>query len=132
MIVVDSSVIASALLSFTESHVRLRDTLAQQEIAAPGHVNLEVMSVFRRYCRRGTVTEERLAMALFDLREFSIERVPTAALEPRIWELRHNLTTYDAAYVALAERLGVEFWTLDRKLAGAPGTECAIKVPESG
>lgn len=69
---------------------------------------------------------------LFDLFEIPIERVPTEALETRIWELRHNVSSYDAAYVALAERMGAELWTRDRKLSGAPGTECAFRVFESG
>ncbi|GAB3999164.1 PIN domain-containing protein [Glycomyces albus] len=132
MIVVDASVIAPALLSFTDTHIRLRDELQQHEIAAPDHVNLEVMSVFRKFGRRGTITEERIAMAMFDLYEFPIERVPLEALEPRAWELRHNITPYDAAYIALAERFGAELWTFDRKLAGAPGSQCAITVPDFG
>ncbi|WP_091030358.1 type II toxin-antitoxin system VapC family toxin [Glycomyces harbinensis] len=130
MIVVDASVLASAVVSLTEPDTQLRRELEQHELAAPDHVNLEVMSILRKYCRRNVLTEERAGLALFDLKELSIERVPLAALEIRIWELRHNVTSYDAAYVALAERFGAELWTFDRKLANAPGTECVIKVPE--
>jgi predicted nucleic acid-binding protein len=68
---------------------------------------------------------------LFDLFEVPVDRVPTEALEMRVWELRHNVSAYDAAYVALAERTGFELWTRDRKLAGAPGTECVFRVFES-
>jgi predicted nucleic acid-binding protein len=132
VIIVDASVIASVLLSFNESDTRLRSLLLRQEMAAPSHVNLEVMSVFRKQCRKGAITEERVAMALVDLGQFPIERMPTAALETRIWELRHNFTPYDAAYVALAERFRAELWTFDRKLAGAPGAECVFRVPEPG
>ncbi|GAA2163476.1 MULTISPECIES: type II toxin-antitoxin system VapC family toxin [Glycomyces] len=131
MIVIDASVLAPVLLSFDEADMRLRKSIQQHEMAAPSHINLEVMSVLRKYCRRKVITEERAALALFDLYEFPVERVPSAALEPRIWELRHNLTSYDAAYVALAERFGADLWTFDRRLANAPGTDCVITVPET-
>jgi predicted nucleic acid-binding protein len=130
VIVVDASVLAPALVSLTESDTRLRGELQGRELAAPDHVGLEVMSILRKYCRRNVIREERAALALFDLSELPIERIRLAALENRIWELRHNMTAYDAAYVALAERFGAELWTFDRKLANAPGPECAIKVPE--
>ncbi|MEU6858888.1 type II toxin-antitoxin system VapC family toxin [Glycomyces sp. NPDC046736] len=131
MIIVDASVVVSALISFTEPHRRLREELEQQELAAPSHLNLEVMSVLRKYSRRKAVTEERTAMALVDLAQLPVERVPVAAFETRIWELRHNMTPYDAAYVALAERLGADLWTFDRRLAAAPGGECTVRVPDS-
>lgn len=131
MIVADTSVLVPMLVSFTEADLRLREAIDKQELMAPAHVNLEVMSVLRKLCRRSILGEERAALALFDLGTLRIERVPTEALEMRIWELRHNLTSYDAAYVALAERMGVELWTRDQKLAGAPGSACAIKVFES-
>ncbi|THV24298.1 type II toxin-antitoxin system VapC family toxin [Glycomyces paridis] len=131
MIVVDASVLAPALVSFSDSDRRLRAALQEHELAAPGHVNLEVMSILRKYCRRKVLTEERAALAFFDLCELDLERVPTAAFELRIWELRHNFTSYDAAYVALAERFAAELWTFDRKLAAAPGADCVIRVPDS-
>jgi predicted nucleic acid-binding protein len=130
LIVVDASVLTPALVSPATADARLRAALQERDMAAPGHLNLEVMSNFRKFCRKGVITEERAALALFDLAQLRIERVPVSALEPRIWELRHNLTTYDAAYVALAERFGSELWTFDRKLAGAPGIECKVMIPE--
>jgi predicted nucleic acid-binding protein len=130
MIIVDASVIVPALVSSGKSDDRLREALQTHELLAPDHVNLEVMSVLRKYCRQNVLREERTASALFDLGEFPLERVPVSALEPRIWELRHNVTTYDAAYVALAERFGAELWTFDQKLANAPGVGCVIKVPQ--
>ncbi|SDL53827.1 Predicted nucleic acid-binding protein, contains PIN domain [Glycomyces sambucus] len=128
MIIADASVVVPALMSFTVVDLQLRAELDQQEIAAPAHLNLEVMSVLRKLCRRSLLTEERAALALFDLGQLPVERVPTDALEMRVWELRHNVTSYDAAYVALAERTGAELWTRDRKLAEAPGTECVFRV----
>lgn len=130
MIVVDASVLTPVLVAFAESDMRLRARLKRQEITAPIHVNLEVMSALRKLGRKKVITEERAALALFDLGEFAIDRVPVAAFETRIWELRHNVTPYDAAYVALAERFGAELWTFDQRLAKAPGVECVIKVPE--
>ena len=132
MIVVDASVLAQTLVAFSDNDIRVRRELASNELAAPAHINLEVIAVVRKYCRRNIITEQRASMALFDLRELSIERVPTESLESRIWDLRHNVSPYDAAYVALAERFGAELWTFDRKLAGVPGTECVITVPDFG
>ncbi len=66
--------------------------------------------------------------ALSDFAELRIDRYDTAALARRIWELRDNLTTYDAGYVALAEALDCPLITADRRLARAPGIRCAIEL----
>ncbi len=67
-------------------------------------------------------------LAVADLSELLIRRYPHRALLPRIWELRHNLTPYDAAYAALAEVLGAPLLTADAKLAGAPGLRCEVEL----
>lgn len=101
----------------------MRDALAGQDLAAPEIIDLEVASVWRR-----TLTDKRRAeLALSDLQDLPLARAPHLPLLPRCWQLRHNLTPYDAAYVALAEALGSELITADRRLARAPGVLCGIR-----
>lgn len=123
MIVIDASVLATALGDDGGDGDRMRDALAGEELAAE-IIDLEVASVWRR-----TLTDDRrAALALCDLEDLPLARAPHLPLLPRCWELRHNLTPYDAAYVALAEALGSELVTADRRLARAPGLACPIKV----
>jgi predicted nucleic acid-binding protein len=124
VIVIDASVLATALGDDGGDGDRMRDALAGEELAAPEIIDLEVASVWRR-----TLTDDRrAALALSDLEDLPLARAPHLPLLPRCWELRHNLTPYAAAYVALAEALGSELVTADRRLAGAPGLACRIKV----
>ncbi len=124
MIVIDASVLATALGDDGGDGDRMRDALAGEELAAPEIIDLEVASVWRR-----TLTDDRrAALALSDLEDLPLARTPHLPLLPGCWELRHNLTPYDAAYVALAEALGSEIVTADRRLARAPGLACPIKV----
>ena len=81
-----------------------------------------------RYWNAGELDDERGAQALDDLADLPIHRYPHDLLLPRIWELRANLTAYDAAYVALAEALGAPLLTRDARLAAAPGHEARIEV----
>lgn len=81
-----------------------------------------------RRLARGTLAVDRADQAVADLADLGIQRYPHGALMPRIWELRHNLTPYDAAYVALAEALDAPLLTADARLANAPGLRCAVEV----
>jgi predicted nucleic acid-binding protein len=120
VIVIDASVLAAALGDDGDA---ARKRLRGQELAAPEIVDLEVTSVWRR-----TLTDERrAALALTDLAELPLTRAPHRPLLPRCWQLRHNLTPYDAAYVALAEVLDVALVTADRRLARATGIRCAVE-----
>lgn len=84
---------------------------------APHLIDLEVAQVLRRYVRSAAISAERGAEALADLGEFPIHRHPHVVLLPRIWQIRDQLTAYDAAYVALAEALDARLITRDRALA---------------
>jgi predicted nucleic acid-binding protein len=124
VIVVDASVLAVALGDDGPDGRSARRALAGEELAAPEIVDLEVTSVWRR-----TLGDERRAeLALADLEQLPLTRARHLPLLPRCWELRHNLTPYDAAYVALAEALGVELVTADRRLARADGVSCPVRV----
>lgn len=102
--------------------------LAGERLAAPELVDLEVASVWRRTARAGGLGGRRAGQALADLAGLPLARAPHQPLMSRIWELRDNLTPYDAAYVALAEALEAHLLTADRRLAQAPGTRCEIEL----
>jgi predicted nucleic acid-binding protein len=124
VIVIDASVLATALGDDGNDGDGVRERLRGEELAAPEIVDLEVTSVWRR-----TLTDERRAiLALADLADLPLVRASHLPLLPRCWELRHNLTPYDAAYVALAEALDVALVTADGHLARASGIRCAVDV----
>lgn len=128
MIVVDASVVAIALGDDGEGGRRARARLADERLSAPELLDLEVASAFRRLWAAGTLTEERAEAAMADLRDLRVERVPHRPLVGRCWELRDNVTVYDAVYIALAESLDAPLLTADRRLAAAPGSRCTFEV----
>lgn len=128
MIVVDASVLAPALADDDTDGDRARERLRGERLVAPELVDLEVVSVLRRAARAGRLEERRSAQALADLATLPLRRVSHLPLLPRLWELRDNLTTYDAVYVALAEVLGVLLLTADGPLKRAAGIRCEIEV----
>jgi predicted nucleic acid-binding protein len=89
---------------------------------------VEVLSAWRRIAAAGHLDERRAELAIADLRELRLERVPHEPLLARCWQLRSNLSMYDAVYVALAEVAGVGLLTADTKLAAAPGLRCEIEL----
>lgn len=130
MIVLDANVLAVALADDGPDGDKARARLRGEDLAAPHLIDLEVTSVLRGRRRAGALDDRRATLALADLRELPVRRAPHPPLLPRCWELRDNLTTYDAAYVALAEALHVTFVTGDRRIAGAPGLRCAVDLFE--
>lgn len=128
MLVVDASVLAVALLDDGPDGERLRGRLRGEDLAAPSLIDLEVVSVWRGLVRGGQAEPDRVAFALDDLRALPLQRVDHTPLVVRCWELRENLTIYDASYVALAEALQAPLLTGDRRIARAPGPRCSIEV----
>ena len=129
MIVLDASVLANALADDHADGRRARDELrAAVDLAAPDLVDVETVAVLRKRWLAGTLTEERFATAIDDLQRLELDRYPTRVLMRRAYELRANITAYDATYVALAEGLGCELLTADRRLAAATGPRCPIRV----
>lgn len=128
VLVVDASVLAVALLDDDHDGDHLRARLYGQDLAAPSLIDLEVVSVWRGLARGGQLDPRRVAFALDDLQAFPMQRVDHGALVLRCWELRDNLSVYDAAYVALAEALDATFLTGDRRIARAAGPRCPIEV----
>lgn len=126
--VVDASVLAVALADDGADGDGARARLRGEDLASPELLDLEVLSVLRRQVIAGALGVRRAELALDDLSAMPLERAPHVPLLRRCWELRENLTTYDASYVALAETLDVPLLTGDRRLARATGPRCQIEV----
>ena len=131
MIVVDASVLATALGDDGPDGDRARARLRGERLSAPELVDLEVASVLRRQLQGGEVDLRRAALALADLAAIPLRRAPHRPLLALCWELRDNLTIYDASYVALAEALDVTLLTGDGRLARAPGPRCRVETLRS-
>lgn len=128
MIVVDASVLATALADDATDGDTARARLRGETLVAPELVDLQVVSVLRRQVAAGKLSIRRTELAIIDLMQLPMRRVPHRSLLRRCWQLRDNLTVYDAAYVALAEVLDVPLLTADRRLAHAPGLRCSVTL----
>lgn len=128
MIVVDASALAPALADDGEDGDRARARLRDEALTAPELIDLEVSSVLRRLLRAGQLPTRRAELALSDLDALPLRRMSHRPLLRRCWSLRENLTSYDAAYVALAETLGVVLVTADVRVSRAPGLHCEVEV----
>lgn len=128
VLVVDASVLVVALADDGPDGARARARLGHERLVAPEIIDLEVCSVLRRAVRTEQLPQGRAAIALGDLARLPMERASHSPLVHRCWELRDNVSPYDAAYVALAERAECILLTADLRLAQAPGPRCAIEV----
>ena len=129
MIVVDASAVIEVLLN-TPSGIQIAERFFDpaETLHAPHLLDVEVAQVLRRYTRTGELDTARGLQALEDLVDFPLTRYPHDLFLLRIWELRHNVTAYDAAYIALAEALGAPLLTRDAALASAPGNRARIEL----
>jgi predicted nucleic acid-binding protein len=128
VLVVDASVLVTALADDGRDGQRARTRLRGESLTAPDVIDLEVLSVLRRQRTLGALDERRAELALDDLEALPLVRAPHLPLIRRCWSHRDNLTPYDAAYVALAELMGSVLVTADERLANAPGISCVIEV----
>ncbi|MGU3435110.1 type II toxin-antitoxin system VapC family toxin [Actinomycetes bacterium M1A6_2h] len=128
MIVIDAGVLVVALLDHGAAGSAIRARLRGYEMASPELVDLECASVIRRFVRNGDVTADRGSLALEDLHSLAINRTSHSPLISRCWELRDNMSMYDASYVALAEAIEAPLWTTDARLARSPGTSCRFEL----
>ena len=129
MIVIDASVLANVVGDDGSDGQRARaEFRGAGDVAAPDLVDVETVAVLRKRWLAGTVSDQRFAVASEDLGQLDLDRYPVLRFMRRAYELRANVTAYDSAYVALAEELGCELLTADRRLASASGPRCAIRV----
>jgi Predicted nucleic acid-binding protein, contains PIN domain len=129
LIVVDSSVLANVVGDDGADGRRARGEIRSAgDVAAPDLVDVETVAVLRKRWLAGTISDRRFATAVADLGAIDLDRYPTLPLMRRAYELRANVTAYDATYVALAEILGCELVTGDQRLANAPGPQCVVRV----
>lgn len=129
MIVVDASAAVRALLHDGEA----RRYMSAESLVAPHLVDAEVIQALRRLAARGSVSEKDAGRkdagrAVRQWSRLGLTRLAVDGLTSRVWSLRHNLSAYDAGYVALAEALDCPLLTADARLAGAPGPSCPITV----
>jgi predicted nucleic acid-binding protein len=128
LIVIDASVLAPALVADTAFGDRLRARLVGERLAAPALIDVEVVATWRGLARARRLRPGRVATALADLAAMPMLRAEHERLMPRVWQLRHNLSPYDASYVALAEYIDTVLLTGDERLARAPRIRCEVEV----
>ncbi|MSO94156.1 MAG: PIN domain-containing protein [Rhodospirillales bacterium] len=129
MIVVDASAVLEVLLrTAAAAAVEERIFDSGETLHAPHLIDVEVAQVLRRYAIGGAIDPQRCGAALADLASLPLNRYPHDFLLPRVWELRSNLTAYDAVYVALAEALDAPLLTRDRRLANASGHSARVEL----
>jgi predicted nucleic acid-binding protein len=125
--VVDASAMLEVLLNSPAAPAIGSRVFAPGEVLhAPHLIDVEVMQVLRRYSMAKSLSSARARQAFEDYMNIPLERFPHDVLLPRMWELRHNLTAYDAAYVALAEALDAPLVTCDRAISSAKGHRATV------
>ena len=132
-VVVDASVVVAALVVGGPAGRWAEGVLTSSDhLAAPHLMPVEAANILRRAALAGDITADTAALAHTDLLDLPAELFPYAPVAARAWELRANVSIYDATYVALAEALEAPLATLDARLARAPGPTCRFLLPEAG
>ena len=130
MIVLDASAGVDLVCRNGERGDRIAARLAGEfTVHVPAVFDLEVLHALRDLEAGGSLSPERLRAALTDLSDLRAARHGHEQLRPRVWALRHNLTAYDAAYIALAELLEAPLLTTDRPLSRSSGHTARIELP---
>ena len=124
MKVVDAGVIVELVANDLDP-----DQLGDEELAVPHLIDSEVTNVLRRLVAQKVLSDKQGTTALDGFTRMTLTRFPADWLRPRMWTLRHDLSAYDATYVALAETIGATaLLTTDARLANAPGINCRIEL----
>lgn len=131
LLVVDASALMAILLDPDERIGHVGDLMSSRQLHAPSILPYEVANVLRRHRVSGIVDASEATTAHRRLQQLPVEYWPYEALADRVWELGGALTAYDAACVALAERLGAPLVTADLRLARAPGIRCEVLAVRS-
>lgn len=129
MIVLDASAALDWLLRTPAGQkIEVRLYSRNESLHAPHLLDLEITQVLRRLLREQKLSLVRATQILSDLMDLRMIRYPHSLLLPRIWQLRHNLSAYDAAYIALAETLGAPLITRDGRLSSASGHTATVEL----
>ena len=128
-LVVDASTVVAALTDAGSDGHWAREQLTSAPLAAPHLLPAEAANILRRAARAGELSPDMASLAHGDLLELRVALYRYRPLAARVWELRENLTSYDAWYVALAETLDAPLATLDARLCSAPGPRCEFAMP---
>lgn len=129
-VVVDSSVIVAALVDVGPHGVWAEDVLAEGALYAPELARVEATNILRRFARAKLIATPEANAAQDDLMQLEIDLLSFEPFADRVWELRHNVTSYDAWYVAVAEALKFPLATLDKPLARSKGVTCEFLTPD--
>ncbi|MBN1172838.1 MAG: type II toxin-antitoxin system VapC family toxin [Micromonosporaceae bacterium] len=125
-IVLDASAAVALLADAGPAGQWVEATIRGARLLAPDLMPFEVSNILRRHALAGILDQSAATLAHTDLIALPIDLYPYVGLAERVWELRVNLTVYDASYVALAELATVPLVTLDARLARAPATRCQV------
>jgi len=129
MIVLDASAAVDWLLQTPAGqNIEERIYSGHETLHAPHLLDLEVTQVLRRLAMQGVISPHRADEAVRDLLDLRVARYPHLVLLKRVWQLRHNFSAYDAAYIVLAEKLGAALVTRDSRLASASGHTAAVEL----
>ena len=128
-LVIDSSALLDALIDTGRTGAWAEAMLDDPHLAVPEFALAETGNLLRRAELLGRLSRVEAATVFHDLLRLPLERHAFAPFAERIWQLRHNLTVYDAWYVAVAEQLGCPLVTLDVNLYRAPGPACEVLIP---
>jgi len=129
MLVVDAAFVVAVLVDGGREGTWADGLLAGEALAAPHLMPVEVANILRRAVASGELTGDAASLAHADLLALRIDLFPYGPFASRVWELRENVTCYDAWYVALAEVVDAPLATLDVRLSRAPGPRCRFQVP---
>ena len=127
--VCDASAVVALLLDAGPDGQWVTARLSGATLLAPSLVTFESSNIIRRHEMARLISADQAAQAHADLLDLTIELWPYELLGARVWELRRNLSTYDASYVAVAERSDAPLVTLDRRISRAPNLRCTVVVP---
>ena len=128
-LVCDASALVALLLDEGPDGRWVTQTLRGAELAAPSLVSFESANIIRRHELAGLVSADQAAQAHADLLDLAIEQWPYDVVSGRVWELRRNLSSYDASCVAVAELIGATLVTLDRRIGRSPHLRCTVATP---
>lgn len=128
-VVCDASAVVAVLLDGGADGWWAAEALSGSVLAAPALLHFEVGNIIRRHELGGLIGSDQAVQAHEDLIDLDVEAWPYELVARRVWQLRHNLSAYDASYVAVAEATESTLVTLDRRMAGAPGVTCTVLCP---